>query len=40
MATLLGILTVAAAGCLKWEPRNTDGVTITNGIDETLSETS
>jgi hypothetical protein len=37
MAALLGILTVAAAGCLKWEPRNTDGVTITNGTDETLT---
>ncbi len=28
---------VATTACLTWEPRNTDGVTITNGTDETVT---
>jgi hypothetical protein len=33
---LIGLV-LAAAGCLKWEPRNTDGVTIVNDSSETVT---
>ena len=34
---LLPLLAAAAGGCLKWEPRNTEGVSIINGTDETVT---
>jgi hypothetical protein len=36
-AVLLTGLAVAAAGCLNWEPRNTEGVSIINGTDQTVT---
>lgn len=36
-ALLLTFLAVGTASCLKWEPRNTEGVRIVNGTDETVT---
>lgn len=37
IGALLGMFAVTTTACLTWEPRNTDGVTITNGTDETVT---
>lgn len=36
-AVLLPLLAAAASSCLTWEPRNTEGVSIINGTDETVT---
>jgi hypothetical protein len=34
---LLTCLALGSSGCLKWEPTNTEGVSISNGTDETVT---
>jgi hypothetical protein len=34
---LLAVVALAAAGCLRWEPRNTEGVRIVNASSETVT---
>ena len=37
IGVLLAVMTLACVGCLRWEPRNTDGVSIVNASSRTVT---